>query len=287
MAENYEAGEPVSEATKQALEELRAEGAETTEDEETEVEEAKPEAKKTEDTEKVETKEPEKPDTEDKKPEREHSFVPAWKLKVAEDQKAKAEARYQEAQSEIERLSRKPEMTKTEKEDLGDALEALGDEFGVDKNFLAKLEKAIVSKTSMPKDIAEKLKELDVIKQDRAKEYQDNSYSKEFENDILPLIRAENPNISESALSKIKDNLKKCAFSEEYAKLPLAKVYKVEKEELGLPVATPHKKSVESSRSGTTRTQDDVDFNNMSEDTFKNLSDDQLEAFMKHKTGRK
>jgi hypothetical protein len=282
---------PVSDTTRQALESLKAEGhtideslpAKFGDDEEVienEKEEEAPQATPEKEP------EPEAP-KEQPKQEREHSYVPAWKLKVAEDQKAKAEARYQEAQGEIERLSRKPEMTNSDKENLGDALEALGDEFGVDKNFLAKLEKAIVSKTSIPKDISEKLKELDVIKQDRAKEYQENSYLKEFESDVLPIIKAENPNISETALSQIKDNLKKYAFSEEYAKLPLNKVFKVEKETLGIPVATPHKKTVESSRSGTTRATTTIDFDDMSEEQFKTLAPEQMLEFAKYKAGRR
>lgn len=282
---------PVSDTTKQVLESLKAEGHEIEENrpaqfgDDEQVIETEIEAKKEEPT--PEPAPEVKPEEKQAKPEREHSFVPAWKLKVAEDQKAKAEARHQEALAEIERLSRKTEMTHSEKQDLSDEISSLADEYGVDKGFLSRLEKSILAKSSTPKEITEKLKELDVIKAEINKKHEETAYSQEFDKDIIPLIRAENPEISESALSQIKDILKTYAYSEEYGKLPLSKIYKAEREGLPIPAPAPRKKSAESSRSGTIRANDDIDFDNMTEEQFKNLPGEKMLEFARYKAGRK
>src|SRR5574343_107594 len=178
---NNEVEAPVSDLTKQVLENLKAEGAELKTDDVPQFNEnGDLKTKEVEEKPAEEVKEEEAPKEEKKeegKIEREVSYVPTWKLKVAEDQKAKAEQKLAEAQAEVDRLSQKETLTKTERASLDSSLQEIADEYGVDASFLEKLKSALTPKEAIQK--------LEAIEAERNKMYQETAYSSEFEKDIV------------------------------------------------------------------------------------------------------
>lgn len=296
---------PVSPETKQAIEELQAEGNVIDADNKPNFEgedikdkplppkepaktDKKPEEKQPEEDEPEEGDEPESdeepkdetPKDEDEKPARDIKFVPAWKLKTAESQKASVEKQLADANAELARLAGKPsDLNSSDKKDLGDALKVIAEKHNVDPELLKDLRDTIVGQVSTPAEITEKLKQLDKLTEENDRTFQESQYLKEFDKDVAPLIKAENPDISEDALLQAKEALKKLAFTEEYGKLSLAKIFKAERDSLGLPVASPKKKATENSRSGTDRTAD-VPFDDLDEAGFAALSDEKAEEYL-------
>jgi hypothetical protein len=261
-------------ATAQALAELGAQGHTITADNtptfdgedivETPIEE------KTEATPEVTT--PPEQTREDPKPEREIAYVPAWKLKTAESQKSQAEKRVTELEAELKRYAENPDK-KTEANEVRQEISDLVKEFpDVDPRFFELIDK----KYGAPLETVKRLEA------EQNKTFQELSYAKEFDKDIVPLIKAENPNVSETALLQIKDTLRNYAFTEEYGKLALAKIFKAERDSLNIPEFKEGRKTSEDSRSGTIRAADTIDFDNVSEAQFLAMSDDDKLKFGKY-----
>jgi hypothetical protein len=249
-------------------------------------EEKKPDVVPPKEDKKPEEGEDDKAPEGDKKPEREIKYVPAWKLKTAEGQKEATEKKLQEALAKIDELGRKPDLTTKDKDNLGDAIDELAKKYpDVDPNLLKDLQQTILSKISTPKEVQEALKEIQSIKEERNSIVEEQEYLKDFDKSVLPLIKAEHPNISEDALLQIKNDLKTYAYTEEYAKVSLDKIFKAEKESLKIPATVDRKKTTENGGSFKTRSAETVDFDNMTEEAFNNLSPEQKLDFAKSKRG--
>lgn len=228
---------------------------------------------------KEEVKEEEKPKEEtpkeESKPERTPTMVEAWKLKVAEDQKESAIKQAQELQAKIDELSKqKNPITEAQKVEIEDDIKAMAEEAGVDPNFLSKFAESILKKAKPSEDLQKTIQELQVEKE---LVKQNELYSKEFEDDVIPLVKE--LNLSDQALSQLKKSLKDLAFSETYAKVPLKEIFKLKEDTFDLKVP---KKSSEGK--GIKIRSEVVDLNDLDEEKFKNLPDDQIENFLKQKS---
>lgn len=282
-------------ATKQALEQLEKEGHQIADDlkpnfgEDEQLIEGK-----IEDPEKKAPVDDEKPPEGDKKPDddapdgdkkpdekapgekidRKISFAPAWKLKVAEDQKAKLEKDLADTRAELAKLAGKPsDLTDTEKKTVDDTLKDLAEKHNMDPELIKDLRDTIVKGISTPAEITEKLKALETLQEERDRNVQETEYNRDFEKNVLPLIKAELPNISEDALSQVKEDLMMLAFTEEYGKISLDKIFKAERDSFKLPTPIVRKKSTENNGSGLNRSAD-VSFDELDEAGYLALSDD-------------
>lgn len=226
---------------------------------------------------------PEESDKETEKPKRTPTMVEAYKLKIAEDQKASAEKQVADLQAKLDELSKqKSPVTEKQKEDISDDIEELvkeAEESGADGAFIRKLANTLLAKAeakSRPSDdVSKTIKELneekELVKQERL-------YSSEFSKDIEPLVK-EQFGLSDTALSELKTKLKDLAFSETYAKVPLVKIFKAEFDSFDIKEI---KKSSEGK--GIKARAEVVDFDNLDEKDFENLPEDKLEAFIEKKT---
>lgn len=275
--------ENLSEA-EQALAELREEGHEIDGDkpevnepeidnEET-VSEDEPEAEGDDQPEvKVEKEEEEKPD-------RVPTMVPAWKLKVAKEQATNEIAALQ---SKIEELSNS-NISKQTSTEINEELEAIiktAEDNGLDGEFLRNLATSIESsvlKRVKPNESVEKL--LKEIEDKKILADQEDAFDKEFSKTIAPMAK-EKFQITDKALADLKSKLKDLAFSEEYGKLPLSKVFNAEIDSLG--IKTP-KRSAEGKDITIRANNSIVDMDNVSEDDFSKMSDKQIEEFEKRQT---
>jgi len=207
-------------------------------------------------------------------PSRTPSMVEAWKLKVAEDQKDSAIKQAQELQAKIEELSKqKSPVTETQRVELSDEIKTLAEESGVDENFLNKFADTILKKAKPSEDIS---KIVQSLTEERELVKQENLYSQEFAKDIEPLVK-EQYGLSDTALSQLKTQLKDLAFSETYAKVPLSKILKAEFDTLGIkePKRSSEGKAIK------VRSNEVVDFDNLTEEQFEALSPEKLEEFSK------
>lgn len=258
----------------QALAELAKEGHD--------IEGAKPaedikpkEEPKKEEPPKVEPKKEEPKIEEKPQVDRKPHMVETWKLRVAEEQKESMAKQIADLSSKVDELSKKGPIDQTKKVELADDIEAVikkAEEAGSDGTILRDLANSILNKVKPANDVLTKLQE------ERELEKQLDSYEKEFDTDVLPLVKEYN--LSDDALSKIRKDLRDVAFSDIYAKVPLKEIFKIKADafDLKAPKRSSETKSVK------TRANDVVDLENIDEDTFKNLTPEQVENVVKFKT---
>ncbi len=248
---------------------------------ETPKEEPKKEVK-TEDKPK-EGEEPKDPAANHKKVEREISYVPAWKLKVAEDQKEKLQKELEDLKTKGDKMADKNqsgELSKEDKADLDAEAKAIAEKYGYDADFVKDIQNLMAKKAGdfVPKDVIESINQM---KEERNQLFQENAFGEDFESSVVPLILAENPDISKEVLSKIKSEIHDMAFSEVYAKVPLNEIFVLKKSAFNIePPAK--KKSSENDGSGKARPSDVVDYDNMDEETFLQLPPDKKLEVSKH-----
>jgi hypothetical protein len=224
------------------------------------------------------------------KVDREVSYVEAWKLKVAEGQKAALEKELADLKAKGDSMADKNksgELSKEDKVELGDDVKAIAEKYGYDENFVKDIEGLISKKAAqaIPKDL---LDTVNAMKEKTSHEFQERAFADDFEASVMPLVLKENPDISKEVLSKIKTEIHNMAFSETYAKVPLQEIFTLKKS--GFNIEPPvKKKSSENDGSGKARPSEVVDYDNMDEDTFLQLPPDkklEVSAYLAKKGGR-
>jgi hypothetical protein len=278
MTENLNGGmpDPNSEEGK-ALAELAKEGEFVAGKEPEKSEPVKEEPAKVEEKKVEVTTEPKK--TEEIKPNRPVMMVETWKLKVAEDQKAKLESELTDLKAKLEEIGKKGPATETQKDDIQAEIKAIADEAGIDPAPLTKLADSILKRAKPSEQMSETVKK---IEEEREIAHQENLYSQEFEKDVTPIIKAEFPTLPDSAITDIKSKLKDLAFTETYAKVPLADIFRAKRETLDIQVP---KRSSEGKGVKARATDAIVDLENLSEEEFNNLPPEKAEALIASRSG--
>jgi uncharacterized protein (UPF0305 family) len=224
------------------------------------------------------------------KVEREVSYVPAWKLKVAEGQKDALAKELEDLRAKGDKLAdenKSGELSKENKDELNDDVKAIAEKYGYDENFVKDIEGLISKKAAqaIPKDL---LETVNTMREKSNQEFQERAFAEDFETSVIPLVLKENPDISKEVLSKIKSEIHDIAFSEVYSKVPLNEIFALKKSAFDIepPVK---KKSSENDGSGKARPSEVVDYDNMDEDTFVQLSPEkklEVSEYMAKKGGR-
>jgi len=277
------------EETRKTLEDMKAEGNDVPA-----LGESKEEAPKEEEVEEPEvepTVEPSKDvepvvETEEEKPNRIPNMMPAFKHKIAEKNWSKRET---ELLTEIETLKNKPTETPAQEVIKDDGIDAKINELAEKKGVDAELIKSIVGlvpKQETPSEVKDALDSLKELRAEQETAKQETQFRKEFDG-VLPLIKAEYPDISEGDLSKIQQQLKDNAFTEEYAKTPLSVIYKCVDGFRDAVITK--KKTAESSRSGQNRASEVEDYANWTDEDLAKAPRAEADKYMewvdKNKTG--
>lgn len=222
---------------------------------------------------------------------REPTLVPAWMLKTAEDQAKKREEKLLADLDAAKTAGKTAEDKGAKPEDVNQAyekkLESISEKTGIDIEALRELADAFkpASQESfkLPPEVDEKLKKLDAITLEREIAVEEAKFAEDFSRVVLPLIKKEyGDDVPPETISKLKEDLKKVAYSPEYAKVPYETIYKGSDEFRG--VLPPKFKAGEQSRGGTVQLSDadkaakggDVDFDKLKTDPNYDLSDDEV-----------
>lgn len=287
---------PVSDTAKQVLEDLQKEGFEiekapsNVEVKETPAPEPeeKVEEEKEEEPEpqgKEEKAEPEKkPDQSKDKPKIDRKApaqMPAWKHKVAEDQWQKRESELLTKIADLEAKQSDPskkEITEKEADEIVDEYKHLEETTGVDSKALKALEQVIIKKLGIDPNA---IKEIEVFKKERDETYQNKQFDLEFSSDVESLLKTQHPDITPEGIESVKTQLKKLAFTDEYSKVSLVKIFKAESDSIKVP-EVPRRKTAEPARSGASRGEAKIDFDNMTDEAFRSLSPEQTLEYTKH-----
>lgn len=241
---------------------------------------------------KEEKKEPEGEKPEEEKPEetpeelperapRKPKEIPAWKAKIAEKRAAK------EAKAEVEAKETPKENIKNEQKadeitDANDKIEKLKEKYKgtVTESFLDDLADLIPksTKAELPEEVEKKLAKLDEILGKNQQENEDAQYQKSFSKEILPVLKEQYPHISDSEVQSIQDFIKDFYYDERYISLSPKEIYAIKASELKDLVSPPAKTGkVEKGTKGVSRGGDSIDYDNMTEEEYANLSDEEVD----------
>ena len=248
-------------------------------------------------------KEPEK--KEDKEPppkKRTPKFMPSWQHEVAMKKKEKEHAeaiegvnkKLSDALEGTAPPTPKPEDTKQEKEEAEKKLGVLSERLDISKGDLQEIiDLARQGVTpDLPKDIRDKLALLDKIPNledalkgvdaDKAALEEEKEFSKDFKDNIASLVKEEYPNATDDQLETVRESLQQIAFTEAYASVPLAEIYRGRSEFRGL---FPDKKSGEPGSKGR-KTEGEIDDEDVSEEDFAKMSPDDRIKFSKRQVAK-
>lgn len=254
--------------TAQLLKDLQEEG-ETVETTQEEVETETPEVLSQEVVEaKVETPEVEAPPI-DRVP-KEPALMPAWEHKVAQK---KWEQEREQLNQELEALRANP--TQANRENVAQTarnVRELAEQFGLElddrqEQFFQTL---IQTTTAVPEHLTRK---IEAPKQEMQIAYLETQYENEFLKDVVPLL-AEVP---ETQHAELRQKLHDLAFSEQYAKVPLKKVFFAEQDTLNV-IPTQRRVSMDTTKQGKSRTVV-TDYSNLSEADVEKLSPEEFEKY--------
>lgn len=291
--------------TQKVMDELRAKG-ETFEGDPPK-EEPKPEIKPEVEPKKEPEKESEKqPNEDDKNPERkprEPKMIPAWQVEIEKkrlekEQGIKSVQETQELRDMISNLESKInnlEGTKQEKkEEVDEWIDKLVKEKGVDvdtdflKVFAGELLKRVPKGTNptIPEDLPKALETVAKMEAKAEQERENSEYDSNFGKEVIPKIKEEYPQITEEEIGSIREAMKKPYFSERFITLSAGEIYELTKGTFKDLVSPERRPTVEKGTKGLSRSQKMLDYSNLSEEDYKNLTPEERTEANKFLTGK-
>lgn len=259
--------------TAELLKSLENEGETATQEAETpeEVVPSQPEQEQQEVVEEQKVETPEVPETQhvDRVP-KEPALMPAWEHKVA--QKNWEKEREQLTQ-ELEQLRANP--TQQNREQVAQSagnLREMAQQYGLelDERQEQFFQSLVSQATAVPEQL---IKKLEALEQDGQRAFLETQYDNEFMKDVQPILGE----IPANQVTELKQKLHDLAFSEQYAKVPLKKVFLAEQETLKVTPAQ-HKVSMDTTKQGKSRTVV-TDYSNLTEDDVEKLSPEEFEKY--------
>jgi hypothetical protein len=222
----------------------------------------------------------------DKKQRRDTTLIPAWKAKVAEEQKNKI---ISDLQKEIETLKGNPNEKKdidndskdNDSNDIIKEVDELLKAKGLDDDdgLIKDLAKILAKRQNIPPEVMEKLKDIDRLNSEAEIKNEEINFSNDFNEQILPLIKAEyGDDIPEDKLKEIKESLKSIAYDPTYAKIPYEEIYRAKSEFRG--VIAPKKKSAEGKNNNGIQMSDGAkNYANLTDEEVNNLTPDEFDKW--------
>jgi hypothetical protein len=171
-----------------------------------------------------EEEEPEEPKVEPKPEERQQRTVPYGKLKSEIQKRKGLESDIQGIKSDIKELgSTISELLKGNKKEIDSdpirvAAKELAEKKGYDEDFVAELlaKAKELSSSALPKDVSEKLKELETITAEGKKKQQELEDAKNFNGEwdnFIPELKKQYPNANDSMLKEAREKMDSLAHS--------------------------------------------------------------------------
>lgn len=177
--------------------------------------------------------------------------------------------------------SKKQEIIENEEQrgEIIKKVEDLAKNHNADPELIKGIVDLVKTAVSVPADLVQQIQDL---KAQNFEKEQELSFNSEFQETVLPLVKAQFPNIDDSTLTKLKGDLHKLAFKKGYNELSLVKIYKAEDLQSNISVK---KKTQDDSKSFKARKGEAKQFDDsISEEDFNSMSDADIEQFSKTKS---
>lgn len=236
------------------------------------------------------------PKTPQGEPRREATLMPEWQHKAAENKWNKEKG---ELMQKIEDLSKAhnpapgsaPAQPAKPNEDVEAELQKLAEQSGISIDALKGIYAlAAKNQNKLPEEVAKGLADIQDLKTKKEMEVELAQFGSDFDQKIVPLIKAEYGNdVPADAITKVKELLQGLAYSESYKKVPYTAIYKGLDEFRGLVPAA--KRGAELTRGGFVPSKNNPDGPNPSEKPFEEWTEDdlkdpanaaRLDAYMDH-----
>lgn len=185
--------------------------------------------------------------------------------------------------------------TPEEQKDLTERIQTMASKLsekhqGISKELIADLamslvETGITSTANLPKDVQDKLKQVDQWSAEKQVQAEEAAFRTDFEKVVLPLVKSEYGDLPDDTISAIRELMMQKAYDENLGKTPLDVLYK------GLEEFRAFKRlpsrSAEPTRGGQERTGDGVDnddstrFENATESDIDKMSPEEFDRYTK------
>lgn len=208
----------------------------------------------------------------------------SWRRAVASKHQAKDQAK----DEELERLRKENEELKQpkdpkaplnpkepikleEKATISEEQKSLAEKYGIEPEDFVKLfpSKEVVKEVIKSGLSDEQKALLDTLQTERQERAISDGFRNEFEKDVLPLIKAEYPNISDEKVGEIKSKIFEKIQIEQYSMTPLSTLYKGEDDFRGV-VTIPKKTFDEGSKVPSNSGKQVYDFESVTDADIKN-----------------
>lgn len=282
--------------TQKVMDDLRVKGfefegdkpkEEVKEPEKTEVEPKKEEVKT-----EVKTESEIQPEIHSERKSREPKQIPAWQVAIdrkrIEKEEGKSESEKQELRNAIEEL--KSEInnlkgTKQEKqEEIDNWIEKFTKDYDVDVdvNFLKGFADEILKRVpkqgiQLPETLPKALETVAKMEADAEKKREDLEYISSFNKEVIPKLKEEYPQIIEDEIESIREAMKKPYFSERFINLSSDEIYELTKGSYKDLVSPERRQTVEKGTKGVSRGGKMLDYSNLSDEDYKNMSSQERE----------
>lgn len=142
---------------------------------------------------------------------------------------------------------------------------------------------AYVAGSKASAELIGRLERLEKLEETRLNQIEATEFDRHFEAELVPLVKAEYPGLSDRQLAEVKERMQKLAYSEPYLALSLDKIWKVEDEFRTL--VPKNRKTAEPSRGGTDR-GDTLDFDKVTDEDLAQMDDKTFDLFLAHKKAK-
>jgi hypothetical protein len=236
------------------------------------------------------------PDEEKIHPERkprEPKMIPAWQaeidkkrlIKESEEKSAQEKQEWRDAISKLESKIEKLEGTKQEKkEEVGEWIDKLVTESGVEmdvgflKSFANELLKQVPKPESkIPDELPKALETVAKMESKVERERENSEYESSFKEEVVPKIKEEYPQITEDEIGSIRESMRKPYFSERFITLSSGEIYELTKGTFKDLIAPERRQTVEKGTKGISRNQKVLDYSNLTDEDYKNMTPQERE----------
>lgn len=232
--------------------------------------EEKPEEKVEEPKEEIkeEPKEPKEP------VKRESREIPAWKVKMAE-RRAKQDNKEEVQKEESDKELKQDKSTTIEPEDVDKQIDELTDKLEsneITTKEWAKEFRKLQPRVELPKDISDRLNQLDEITKVTQRQKEDAEFSETFDNEVIKIIKEEHPSASIDDLKAIKAKLKESYFNPRFITLSPSEIYTLQKSELSKEISPSSQQTMEDGKKGVGRQDNVIDYEDITEEDYAKLT---------------
>ena len=244
-------------------------------------EEPKEEAPKVEEPAKEEEpkeKEEEKETADTRYDTKETPHVPYSKLKKEREKRETMQEEYEEKLAKMQE-----DLNKVDKgsSNIDDEIKGIAKEHGVDEALIKKIVDTSKAYSGVDPNLEKRLSAYEAQQQEAQ---EDILFEKDFNDNVLEEIKKVDDSITLTQTQKVKDFIKEIAYQEGNEKVPLKYLLAYNKEEIDKLLVVPKgKKSAESSRPGSQKNTESVDYDNITGQDIESMSDKEFEKYSEYR----